>query len=118
MKLAAVLIRGKINVQADIKAALRALNLNKRHACVIVDDNPMYRGLMQKCKDYISYGPVSDDMVSQLQSRGTVKDKQNVVRLHPPRGGYGGKGIKVSYQEGGVLGLRRESMDQFLQRML
>lgn len=123
-KIAAVLIRGReIGIRHDVVQALDILKLKRRHICVVYNDSPSIRGLMFKCKDLITYGPVSDETLAELESkRGSLKDrdgkKLNVFRMHPPRGGYGSKGIKVSYQEGGCLGLRRKGMDDFLKKMM
>lgn len=116
-KLAAVLVRSRIGARHDVVRALDALGLRKRHACAVLDDNPVSRGQMAKCKDFIFYGPVSDEMAKKLLAKKNTAS-ETVVRLAPPRGGYPYRGIKVSHQEGGALGLRSESMDAFLERMV
>jgi ribosomal protein L30/L7E len=124
VKLAAVLIRGReIGVRHDVKQALDTLKLQRRHICVVYKDTPSTRGLMLQCKDLITFGPITDGTFKLLnEKRGSLKDRDgtpiNVFRMHPPRGGYGHKGIKVSYQQGGCLGLRRKGMDEFLAKML
>lgn len=123
-KIAAVLIRGReIGIRHDVKQALDILKLRRRHICVVFDDNESVRGLMFKCKDLITYGPISEATLKELnEKRGNLKNREgktlDVFRMHPPRGGYGRKGIKVSYQEGGCLGLRRKGMDDFLAKMM
>ena len=116
MKIAAVLIRSRIGARHDTLRALDALGLKKRHACAIVEDNPVNRGQMVKAKDFIMYGPVSDAMAAKLLAKKNTSS-ETVVRLAPPKGGYPRGGIKTSYQSGGALGLRTESMDAFLERM-
>lgn len=122
--LAIVLIRNRtIGIRHDTVRALDNLRLRRRHICAVFPDNPTTRGLMFKCKDLTTYGPISPEMLKLLnEKRGSLKDREgkplNVFRMHPPRGGYGHKGVKVSYQEGGCLGLRRKGMDVFLQKML
>ena len=122
-KIAAVLIRGReIGVRHDVKQALDILKLQRRHICVVYDDSPSIRGLMVKCKDLITYGPISSETYATLHDkRGSLKNREgkklDVFRMHPPRGGYR-KGIKVSYQEGGDLGYRRSGMDEFLTKMM
>jgi ribosomal protein L30/L7E len=123
-QLAAVLIRGReIGVRHDVKQALDGLKLLRKHICVIYPDSASVRGLLFKCKDLITYGPITAETLALLhEKRGSLKNREgkqlNVFRMHPPRGGFGYKGIKVSYQEGGCLGLRRKGMDEFLKRML
>jgi ribosomal protein L30/L7E len=123
-RIAIVLIRNRtIGVRHDVVRALDNLRLGRRHICAVFPDNASTRGLMFKCKDLTTYGPISEEMFKLLnEKRGSLKDREgkllNVFRMHPPRGGYGNKGIKVSYQEGGCLGLRRKEMDAFLAKML
>jgi ribosomal protein L30/L7E len=123
-KIAIVLIRNRtIGVRHDVVRALDNLRLGRRHICAVFDDNASVRGLMFKCKDLTTYGPISEETLKKLnEKRGSLKDREgkplNVFRMHPPRGGYGHKGIKVSYQNGGCLGLRRKEMDAFLEKMM
>ena len=122
--IAAVLIRGRaIGLRHDVVRTLDKLKIKRRHICVVYQDTLTIRGMMDKCKDQITYGPISEETLKKLnETRGSLKDREgkpiNVFRMHPPRGGYGHKGIKVSYQEGGCLGLRRKGMDAFLEKMM
>ena len=123
-KLAIVLVRNRtIGVRHDVVRSLDKLRLGRRQICAVFDDTPSIRGLMFKVKDLTTYGPISEDTLKLLnEKRGSLKDREgkplNVFRMHPPRGGYGRKGIKVNYQDGGCLGLRREGMDAFLGKMM
>jgi len=119
--LAAILVRGTINVRHDILAALTTLKLLRKHVCVVVKDTTVHRGMMRKCKDYIAWGPINKETYAALEKRGSLKDKKgeptNVFRLQPPRGGFKGS-TKKAYQAGGVLGLREEQMDELVMRMV
>jgi ribosomal protein L30/L7E len=121
---AALLIRGSaIGTRHDIRRGLDKLRLRRRHICSVFTDTPSMRGLMHQCKDLITYGPITEETFTMLnQKRGSLKNSEgkpiNVFRMHPPRGGYGNKGIKVDYQEGGCLGFRRKGMDDLLKKMM
>lgn len=123
-KLAIVLIRNRtIGVRHDVVRSLDKLRLGRRQICAVFEDTPSVRGMMFKVKDLTTYGPISEATLKMLnEKRGSLKDREgkllNVFRMHPPRGGYGRKGIKVSYQDGGCLGLRRKGMDAFLEKMM
>lgn len=122
-KLAAILVRGReVGLNADQKATLDTLRLLRKHACAIIEDTPVNRGLLNAVKDFITYGPISDETLKDLKGkRASLKsgDRElNVFRLHPPRGGWERKGIKVSYQNGGALGLRRGKMDDLIMKMV
>jgi large subunit ribosomal protein L30 len=122
--IAAVLIRGReMGVRHDVKRSLNILRLLRRHICVVIPDNESNRGLLDKCKDLLTYGPISDETLAMLnEKRGSLKNREgkalNVFRMHPPRGGWGHKGIKVAYAEGGCLGQRRKGMDELLRKMM
>lgn len=111
---AAVLIRGLIGVKPEVRATLHMLRLRKKHTAIVVDESKAtYTGMLEKSKDMITYGPVSDAVAKKLQAR--MKD--GVAHLAPPRGGFGRKGIKLPYSTGGALG-KRDSMDKLLEAML
>jgi len=119
--LAAVLVRGMIGSRHDVRKTLIDMRLRRKMACVLVPDTRANRGRMQRCKDFIAYGPVSAATVTALRSkRREIKDRGKgvgVFPLNPPRGGFGHKGTKMGYQEGGCLGYR-PSMDALLERMI
>lgn len=116
-KIAAILVRGLIKVPHPAKKTLFHLNLRNQHNCVILDDNAINRSMLQKVKDFIAYGPVSDSAISELEKSGKKKIKGKTYRLNPPRGGFERGGIKTSYVRGGVLG-KRPSMDALIRKML
>jgi len=114
--LAAVLLRGLIGLNKDIKDTLRMLNLQKRYSCSIVLDTPSSRGMLQKCKDYITYGEVSEETIKELDSK--REKKNNHYTLSPPKGGIERKGTKVPYSSKGALGYRGEKMGELLKKMM
>ena len=114
-KLAAVLIRGLIGIRKEIKDTLFMLKLRKKHACVVLANNAVNRGMLKKVKDYVAYGTISQEVEKELvEKRGEGK----FYALHPPRGGFGRKGIKVPFNSGGALGDRNDKMDDLLKRMI
>ncbi|MDD9953966.1 MAG: uL30 family ribosomal protein [Candidatus Woesearchaeota archaeon] len=118
--LAVLLIRGTVRVRHDIKKALYILKLRQKQALAVLDDNATNHGLLHKVKDYVAYGYISHETLKALQKRPSIMKNGkpiNVFRLPPPKGGFGRKGIKVSFANGGCLG-KRTDMDDFLKRML
>ena len=69
MKLAVVRLRGTVNVPREIEDTLRMLRLNRVNHCVIVDDNPHYRGMIQKVKDYVAWGEIDAETLELLLRR-------------------------------------------------
>ncbi len=72
-KLAVVLVRGFVNMSSDVRRTLDLLRLKRKFACVVVDDNEMYRGMLKKVKDYVTYGKITKDtFLKLLETRGKV----------------------------------------------
>jgi len=155
MKIAIVQIRGLIGVNKKVKDTLRMLNLSKKNSCSIVDNNPIFIGMIKKCKDYITWGEINEETLKLLlEKRGKlpgnkflsedyIKNKLNLTfgqfakeviegkrklrdlpglkmcfRLHPPKGGFERGGIKVPYSMGGVLGYRKEKINDLIEKMI
>ncbi|MCF7798709.1 uL30 family ribosomal protein [Candidatus Woesearchaeota archaeon] len=118
-KIAVILVRGLVGVNRDIKETLAYLNIRKKHACVIVDDTPVIRGMLKKAQSYITFGPVSEELLAELITKRGTKSKENkVFFLAPPIGGFEKKGIKQSFVAGGVLGDRKEAINILLKKMI
>lgn len=143
MKIAVVRIRGRRNMLPKIRYTLELMNLGRNNNCVIIEDTPQNMGMVQLCKDYITYGAITEGtLLELLRKRGEkggrmlreVMEEEEIAqvakkimheesvrnfvepvfRLHPPRKGY--KTIKKPAPEGD-LG-KREDMDLLLKRMM
>ncbi|PIN87412.1 50S ribosomal protein L30 [Candidatus Woesearchaeota archaeon CG10_big_fil_rev_8_21_14_0_10_32_24] len=139
-KIAIVLVRGLVDVSAQVKDTLQMLHLTRKNHCVVIVDNPVNRGMIKKVKDYIAYGEISEETYNKLvEKRGTEfqgreqdgkkkysykfleingKKYKPYFRLNPPRKGFGRKGIKVAFKAGGSLGNRGNKMNDLIERML
>ncbi len=139
-KLAVVLVRGMIDMNSSLKDTLRVLRLHHKNHCVVVADNPVSRGMIQKVKDYVTWGEISAETYDLLvakrgqlfQARLTDRLKKYsyaviehhgkkykpYFALNPPIKGFGRKGIKVAFRAGGALGYRGEKINDLLQRMM
>ncbi|KYC48043.1 MAG: 50S ribosomal protein L30P [Candidatus Methanofastidiosum methylothiophilum] len=65
-RLAVVRVRGRVDVRNDIHDTLKMLNLTKSNHCVIIDDRESFLGMLQKVKDYVTYGPIDSTTLSKL----------------------------------------------------
>ena len=140
-KILVVRIRGKINLSAELKSTFEMLNLHKKNWCIVIENNPSMIGLLNKVKDYVTWGEISEEGFKELvlkkgeefkarteDSKSKIKytkcfsyNKKNYkkyFRLNPPRKGYGRKGIKQTFNKGGALGYRGEQINDLLQRMM
>ncbi|MBI5046201.1 uL30 family ribosomal protein [Candidatus Micrarchaeota archaeon] len=66
MKLAGVRIRGIRNIAPKIKKTLELLRLEKPNHCVLVDPSPQSIGMLEIVKDYVTYGPVDEEIIYKL----------------------------------------------------
>jgi len=114
-KLGIVRVRGTVHIKQDIKKTLELLNLNKKNHCVIVQENPQIKGMINKTKNYITWGEIDETTENELKkAKGDVK----IFKLNPPRKGYGRKGIKISFSLKGALGYRSNKMNDLIKRMI
>jgi len=73
MVYAVVRVRGTVNVRHDIKKTLEMLRLNRVNHCVLVEENESYKGMLQKAKDYITWGEIEKDtLVELIKKRGRL----------------------------------------------
>jgi large subunit ribosomal protein L30 len=73
MTFAVVRIRGTVNIKGDIRDTLKMLRLNRANHCVIIPDNPYFKGMLNKAKDYITWGEAEPDILTiMLHNHGHV----------------------------------------------
>lgn len=65
-KLAVLLVRGIINTHPDVRKTLDLLRLRKKNSCVVLDNNEINKGMLQKVKDYTTYGVVDEAFFKEL----------------------------------------------------
>jgi len=136
-------IRGRMSITKEIEDTLKMLRLHKKMHCVLLkNDDKVIRGMIQKVKDYITWGEISDENLKLLiQKRGrkaankrltvaeaeVIYDKvkaekkmvlgaKPVFRLSPPSKGFK-KSTKQNYPKG-EIGYRAEKINELLKRMI
>jgi len=143
MKFAVLRIRGRRKLNPKIKRTLEMLRLERTNRCVLMEDTPQNKGMLNVVKDYVAFGPVAEQTILGLLTKRGTKGKNllrtvskedeikkaakeifggkktldyanPVFRLRPPSRGYGD--TKAAYPAG-ELGKRTE-MDSLLKRML
>jgi large subunit ribosomal protein L30 len=113
-KLAVIRIRGLTRIRKDFVSTLKMLNLNKKNHCVILDDSPVVRGMINKVKDFVAWGEVSEETLKLLEPR----KKGKFYALPPPRKGFERKGIKMPFNKSGALGYRGDKINGLLARIV
>jgi len=66
MKLALIRLRSGIRAKGEVRDTLSMLRLHRINHLVIVDDSPSYRGMIQKVKDYITWGEIDKETLAKL----------------------------------------------------
>lgn len=141
-KIAVILVRGRIDLDQGMLSTLDMLKLQRKNYCVIIKDTPVMRGMIQKVKDYVTFGTIDEETYKLLvdkkgeEYKGRTQDTKGKIdyssryievngkklkpyfRLNPPKKGFGRKGIKKPFKLGGALGDRKEKINDLIQRML
>ena len=143
MYIAALLVRGRINIKPEVKETLDRLNLKKKNTLILLPDTPVTKGMLKRAESYITYGTISQELAKKVVEErgvtpGEIKDRLPIQKtkkhhnhkeyygrkvmpyfpLNNPRGGFERGGIKKPYTKGGVLGYRKEGMDSLISRMV
>lgn len=116
--IAAIRIRGPTDTPKDIQTTLENLNLDKNNKAVIYkQENDAVKGMLNKAKDYITYGPITEEeTLEKLQNKTNEEVTHGTnINLHPPKGGF--KNTRKSVKQGGSLG-KRKNIDTLLNKMV
>ena len=71
---AVVRLRGQVNVRYTIEDTMKMLRLHRVNHCVVVPENPHFRGMVHKVKDYVAYGKVDANSLAELlENRGRLE---------------------------------------------
>ncbi len=93
---------------------MQMLGLKRKNNCVVLEKKPELEGMITKVKDLVTWGEVNEETLKEMEKR----KKGKVYNLHPPRKGFGRKGIKVPFKVGGGLGYRGDKINDLIKRML
>lgn len=71
--LLAIRIRGGVNAPVRVEDTLRMLRMERNNTATLLDDRPEYLGMLQKAKDWITWGePTLETIRLLLEKRGEV----------------------------------------------
>ena len=59
-------VRGTTGVIQGIASTLEMLRLNRINHAVLVEENPSYKGMLQKAKDYITWGEIDAETLTEI----------------------------------------------------
>jgi large subunit ribosomal protein L30 len=138
--IAAVRIRGAFTMRKEVKDTLKMMRLNRKNHCVLLRASDSSRGMLQKTKDYLTFGEISEKVLRELiakrgrtagnnrltaeqaekAAKGILSEGKSsvlkpVFRLTPASGGF--REIKQFFPRG-ELGYRGEKINELLEKMI
>jgi large subunit ribosomal protein L30 len=66
MVYAVVRVRGTVNIKPDIKKTMQLLRLTRANHCVLLEENVVYKGMLQMVKDYTTWGEINKETLLKL----------------------------------------------------
>ncbi len=133
--LAVVRVRGRVNIRTSIEETLNRLNLKRINNLAVVYGSKSNIGMLYACNDYVTYGEIAPETLSQLLEKREIKvdaaamneiasgkkslKASNIkvpIKMKPPKHGY--RNTKKSYVNGGDLGYRGEEINKLIKRMM
>ena len=125
-KIAVIRIRGSIGTKQPVKDTFKMMRLYRKNYCVVVEETASNKGMINKIKDYVTWGYIDDETLKVLKEKRGEKTKTKegkevekpFFRLLPPIGVFERKGIKMPFSLGGVLGNRKEKINDIIKRMI
>jgi len=66
MAYAVIRVRGQVNVKRDIQDTMHMLNLTRVNHCVIVPEMDTVKGMLNKVKDYVTWGEISEQNLARM----------------------------------------------------
>lgn len=140
-------VKGGFKIKQQSKDTLKFLRLNRNHHCVLLKDNPVNKGMINKVRGYVTWGEINESTLAKLiQKRGrlpggkrvdlTDKKLESVVkdlisgkksladfkinpvfRLSPPKKGWDHGTIKLEFPRG-ALGPRGTEINKLILKMI
>jgi large subunit ribosomal protein L30 len=102
--LLAIRIRGGVNAHKKIESTLRMLRIDKTNYATLLDDRPSNMGMLQKVKDYVTWGEPSIDIITQLiEKKGQLAGRKKITETTLTNMGYKSfKDVALEIYEGRI----------------
>ncbi len=73
MAFAVIRVRGQPDVNCDIQHTMTLMNLTRVNHCVVVPENASTKGMLQKIKDYCTWGEIDEEtLAAMIRVRGRL----------------------------------------------
>ncbi|MCL2142707.1 MAG: 50S ribosomal protein L30 [Methanomassiliicoccaceae archaeon] len=63
---AVIRVRGQPDVNVDVRRTMELMNLSRVNHCVLVPENDVTKGMLQKAKDYITWGEIDPSTLEKM----------------------------------------------------
>jgi len=82
-KIAIVRVRGRLDIKKDIINTMNMLRLYKKHSCIILDKTNSNIGMINKIKDYVTWGEIDDKTFKfLLEKRGRIIGNKSLTEQY------------------------------------
>ncbi|MGC9060608.1 MAG: 50S ribosomal protein L30 [Thermoplasmata archaeon] len=77
---AVIRVKGTCKTNTDIIDTLRLLHLTRTNHCVLIPDTPAYRGMLQKVKDYVTWGEINaETLAKMILIKGRIEGEKKIT---------------------------------------
>lgn len=83
--IAVIRLKGRFSISPTVESTLSNLKLNRLYSCALLPEGETSKGMLQACKDFVSYGPVEKESIAILLSRrGRTADGKKLSATKKP----------------------------------
>ncbi len=87
--IAVVRVRGTVSAQKEARETLSLLHLDHTNHAILIDDRPSYKGMLQRVGNYVTWGEVTKETVSEmLQKRARLLGNKKLDEEYLTKIGY------------------------------
>ncbi|AGI48295.1 LSU ribosomal protein L30P [Thermoplasmatales archaeon BRNA1] len=66
-------VRATVGVRGDIQETMKLVGLNRPNHAVVLPESDSYRGMLQKMKDYVTWGEADEEtLAAMISARGKI----------------------------------------------
>jgi large subunit ribosomal protein L30 len=63
---AVIRVRGQPDVNVNVRKTMELMNLSRVNHCVLIPENDVAKGMLQKAKDYITWGEINETTLENM----------------------------------------------------
>ena len=83
MSYAVIRVRGQPDVNRDVEYTMGLLGITRVNHCVVVPEDDSTKGMLQKVKDYCTWGEINQEtLVALIRTRGKLNGDKDLTEDH------------------------------------